>query len=785
MFFRRYFRKTRKDSDNFTQGYMHTLPRNIYMKLNNSLALAATQQKENAHEKAISSGMKIYKRGEKIADKYEVFSSIRGGMGLVYLCYDHLQKEPVAVKTMLPEYFKQGESSVENFKKEALTWVNLEKHYNIVNAKHVWTIDNMPYIVMEMIIGDENYGNDLSCYLGRYQFNMEDALKLAVQFSEGMIYAEKKLNEMGKIFIHRDIKPANIMVTRDKVPKITDFGIVKTEAEDKQWGGTYGYMSPEQFEGKVIDARADIYSFGCVLYEIFCNGRRPHELSEEEMVNMNASGMGMALQYKHLSEKAIDPFPFIPENKVKREISNMILKCLDKDKDKRFRNFGELREQAEELFITLSGKLIPAKKSEELNAFEMSNKGVSFGNLGKYNEALECFDRALDINPKYAKALLDKAIGLLIMERAKEALECSDKALEIDPEYNIAWCTKGMSLRRLNKLEESIACFDKHLKVDPEYIMASSEKGMALLELGRFREAIHCFDKVLMLEPEKEEACYRKGLCLANLGECKEAIAIFDRILKINPESAPAWCGRGLSLNVLGKHEESIECYDKALASDPNLSEAFVAKGMILNMLKRHEAAIDCYDKSIALNPQFENAWHNKGEALFDMKLFQKAIVCFEKALNINPNNTSSWYKKGDACVNVNLIDEAIECYDRVLALDPAHSSAWNNKGTALDRKDRFEDAVACFAKSLELDPENANTWYSKGVNLLKLGRTEEALECSEKVLGINDQHAGAWYFKGLGIFRIGQTEEGIRCIKKASELGLPEAMMILKKLGT
>lgn len=780
-----FFRRDKKDSNDFNNRFRCIRQGETFKKLNQSIALAATQKREAAHERALSSGMKIYQKGEIIMGRYEVFSSKRGGMGLVYLCYDHTQKEPVAVKTMLPEYFRQGEGSIENFKNEALTWVNLEKHYNIVTAKHVWTIDNMPAIVMEMIIGDENYGNDLSCYLGRYRFNMEDALRLAVQFCDGMIYAEEKFMEMGKIFIHRDIKPANIMVAKDKVLKITDFGIAKTEAEDKQWGGTYGYMSPEQYEGKDVDIRSDIYSFGCVLYEVFCSGRRPHELFEEELANMNPYAIGMALQYKHLSEKATDPYPFIPDNKVKSEISNMILKCLEKDKNKRFENFNELREQAEELFIRLSGKRIPVIKREELNASELSNKGVSLGNLGKFDEALECFDRALDANPKYARALIDKAIGLLIMQRAKDALDCSDKALEIDPEYNLAWCTKGMSLRKLNRLEESIACFDNHLSIYPDYVMSWLEKGRALLELGKYRESLHCFDKVLELEPEKEEAYSKKGLCLSNLGKYEEAIAIFDGILEINPESAPAWSGKGLCLNFLGKNEESIECYDKAIASDPDSKEAWLGKGLSLSVLGRHEESIACFDKAIDLDPESEIAWYNKGDVLLNKSMYTEANVCFEKTLRINPKNADAWYKKGNTFLNTGMFDKAIYCYDNALAINAGIASAWNNKGGALDRMGRFEDAVACFEKSLHINPKDVNTWYSKGINLLKLGRTAEALECSEKVLEMDNKHAGTWYFRGLGLLRFGKAEDGIRCIRKASDLGQPEAAIILRKLGS
>lgn len=210
----------------------------------------------------------------------------KSGMGIVYIGYDDIHEEIAAIKTFQNRLF-EDHAIVERFKWEAETWVRLGKHYNIVEAKRVEIHMEKPYIYLEYIVGDRQYGPSLSGWIhngGLYRNGKPDIpliLDFAIQFCHGMMHAEKKFHEMGKPFVHRDIKPSNIMVTRDRVVKITDFGLVKAFADfdediptttvgdgvnrrlslSKSGSvcGTPPYMSPEQCWGsKDIDIRSDI-----------------------------------------------------------------------------------------------------------------------------------------------------------------------------------------------------------------------------------------------------------------------------------------------------------------------------------------------------------------------------------------------------------------------------------------------------------------------------------------------------------------------------------------------
>ncbi|MBN2472663.1 MAG: serine/threonine protein kinase, partial [Anaerolineae bacterium] len=216
--------------------------------------------------------------GERIEDRYEVAHVLRGGMGVVYLCYDHEQRAPVAIKSFQSRFFG-NERAVARFVQEALTWIRLEKHTHIVQARLVRTIKDRPHIFLEHVSGPEGLGSDLQAWIDHSRISLPQAVTFALHIALGMQHAVRKVPGL----VHRDLKPANILVSHDEVAKVTDFGLVRSvdaayvppasEADEDvsrltRGGaivGTAPYMSPEQCRAEDVDERSDIYAFGCIL----------------------------------------------------------------------------------------------------------------------------------------------------------------------------------------------------------------------------------------------------------------------------------------------------------------------------------------------------------------------------------------------------------------------------------------------------------------------------------------------------------------------------------------
>jgi Flp pilus assembly protein TadD len=225
----------------------------------------------------------------------------------------------------------------------------------------------------------------------------------------------------------------------------------------------------------------------------------------------------------------------------------------------------------------------------ELSLREIILKGNEYYYKKEYEIALEWYNKALEIDPKNARAWNNKGIVLavLALEKYKEAIGLFDKALEIDPKDARAWNNKGILLANLEKYKEAIGLFDKALEIDPRDAEAWNNKGLALSNLGNYKEAIECYDKVLEIDPKDARAWNNKGLALSNLRNYKEAIGLFDKALEIDPKDASPWGNKGFALSNLGNYKEAIECYDKVLEIDPKDAEACYYKGFARGKLER------------------------------------------------------------------------------------------------------------------------------------------------------------------------------------------------------
>lgn len=480
--------------------------------------------------------------GYKIRNRYEIRDIKEGGMGIVYIAYDHLWKQYFAIKTFKKEYL-WNENAVNRFMREAETWINLDMHENIVLANLVVKIEGKPLIFLEYIDG-----GDLSDYIGK--LDIPKAIHFAFQFCGGMDYAYNKSG-----IIHRDIKPSNVLITKKgllkkEVLKITDFGLVKSLDYDIEEiesegvpeniflsktgavAGTPPYMSPEQFiDTKHVGVESDIYSFGVMFYEML-TGRIPfYANSFEEYMD------------KHLNEKPIKPSELNPEISNWKKLDFVVMKCLEKNPKDRFHRFREILNKADTGKEWNEGKKLPAEW--------WFNKGASFAGLGKYEEAIECFDKGLRIKSGIDMVWYNKGIALDALERYEEAIECYDKAININPRFFEAWYNKGNSLITLRKYKEALKCFDKALKINSRNESIWNNKGSSLNDLGKYNEAIKCFDKAIDINPRHEKARYNKGNALDALGRYEEAIECYDKALEINPRYEQARKKREIALNRL------------------------------------------------------------------------------------------------------------------------------------------------------------------------------------------------------------------------------------------
>ncbi|WP_018247320.1 Stk1 family PASTA domain-containing Ser/Thr kinase [Orenia marismortui] len=275
--------------------------------------------------------------GKVLNNRYEIIEKVgTGGMAIVYRATDKLLGRPVAVKILQPQ-FADNETAVKRFNREAQSVASLS-HPNIVNIFDIGRDDDLHYIVMEYVTG-----NDLKEELKKVgRFEVDKAIQLITGICNALIKAHRNN------IIHCDIKPHNILVTKDNRAKVTDFGIARavtsaTMAHTNSVMGSAHYLSPEQAKGAKVSTKSDIYSLGIVLYELL-TGQVPFTGENH-----------ISIALKHLEEKPPSPQEINPN--ISDELASIILKAIAKKPEDRYNSVVEMLRDLKEIEINTTQKV--------------------------------------------------------------------------------------------------------------------------------------------------------------------------------------------------------------------------------------------------------------------------------------------------------------------------------------------------------------------------------------------------------------------------------------------
>ncbi len=302
-----------------------------------------------------------------LGSRYELLERVgMGGMAVVYKAKDRMLNRFVAIK-ILREEFKENEDFIRRFKIESQAAASLS-HQNIAQIYDVGEENGMHYIVMEFLEG---------VTLKKHILNNEGALSRKEAMNYSMQICRALEHAHSKYVVHRDIKPQNIVLTESGKLKLADFGIARAanntttvNSKNNMAVGSAHYLSPEQARGGYTDHRSDIYSFGVVMYEMFC-GKLPFDAEESVSVVM-----------QHLHEEPVRPCevnPNLPEG-----IEAIILKAMKKEQRLRYENASQILEDLvlvyqnptidiSELNASSAGE-VPEEKKERIPKSHRSEK---------------------------------------------------------------------------------------------------------------------------------------------------------------------------------------------------------------------------------------------------------------------------------------------------------------------------------------------------------------------------------------------------------------------------
>jgi len=684
--------------------------------------------------------------GTTLAGRYQVIEELgHGGMGRVYKVFDSDIKEKIALKLLRPEIALDKET-VERFSNE-LKLARKISHRNVCRMFDLGKAEGTTFITMEFVPGE-----DLKRLIRKSgQLGAGRAVSIAKQVCEGLAEAHR----LG--VIHRDLKPQNIMVDEEGNVRIMDFGIARSLKVKGITGagvmiGTPEYMSPEQVEGKEADPRSDIYSLGIILYEML-TGRVPFE-----------GDTPFTIGVKHKSEIPRDPKEF--NKQIPPDLSRLVLKCLEKDKAKRYQSAEDLHADLEKVEHGLPAAELVLPKRKPFTSREITVKfnlrklilpgiavlaivvaaGLIFWLVVPKKEAVSAKTAPpsiavlpfVDDSPEKSHGYLCEGIPNTLIN----ALNNIENLRVPARTSSFSFVGKGLDIQGIgqklnveNVLEGSIQVVGDNLRVTASLIKVKD--GFQLWNNAYDRK----LEDVFAIQDEIAQAIV-KALKMKLLGQQQE------RLVKRGTDNMEAytlyleglfyWNKRsGRDLN------RAIELFSRAIDKDPNYALAYVGLADSYSLLTVYADARpqDVYpraktavNKALELDEALAEA-HNSLAYVYERYdwNFKAAEAEFKRALELNPKYATGHFWHGELLIYLGRFEEGIREFRRALELDPVSVVINVNLGWALLIAQQHDQALAQLHKTLEMDPNFAMTHLMLGFANLGKKNFQEAIEEMKK----------------------------------------------------
>jgi serine/threonine protein kinase/tetratricopeptide (TPR) repeat protein len=678
----------------------------------------------------------------------------RGGMGVVYLAHDTKLERPVAIKS-LPADLMGNAMIRKRWKREAQVLASLN-HPNIATIyEELEEAEGVRYLILEYVAGDT-----LTERIAQRGLKLQEALSIALQVAEAVAAAHEK------DIIHRDLKPGNIKITPDAKVKVLDFGLAKvvaSEVPDQQSTttepgkviGTPAYMSPEQARGKPVDRRSDIWSFGCVLYEML-TGEVPFkgETASDTLAN--------------ILDKDPD-WQLLPQT-TPGNIQVLLRRCLEKDPHRRLQHIGdvaiEIREtlslpeaappvttpsislrpetaakaRSRRIAIVIGGAIIVFaagiavwlvnKKPSLPLSRETRLVVLPFENLGSTEDEYFADGMTEEIMSRLSGI---HSLGVISRTSAIQYKNSNKTIQQIGKELGVEYVLEGtVRWERPSEGPSRVRVTPQLIRVPDDTHLWSDRYDAVLANIFEVQSDIaervaQALD-ITLLEAERQ----------ALAAKPTEFMEAYDYYLRGNE-----YFHRSI---LESDFRIAIQMYEKAVELDPTFAPAYAQLSRIHVRMywwyydrseERLGLAKQAVDKALQLNPSLPGVRLALGHYYYQGQLdYRGALEQFAIATRSQPNNSEVLSYIGYVQMRQGKFEQALANIKKASELDPLYYLLPNEVGSTLRLLRRYPEAERYYERAISLAPDLPDVYSDKAELYLRwTGSTEKARAVLEEAL--------------------------------------------------